>query len=118
MLNTIMTFLVPILLIGIAIVMFVAITKSENRKLNRLFIDHGKLVELEITTETWSELDYTTYVKRNKIIGPDLKIKISAFGGSCKVTSGDTEQQFNHVSEIHMRFDDGFKTDYGKVVCD
>lgn len=115
MLNTIMSFLVLFLLIAITIIVFVAIYKSENSKLNRLFTDHGKLVELKIITETWSELDYTNYVKTNKITGPDLKLKIGVFGGSCKVTSGDTEQQFNHVSQIHMLFDDGFKTEYEKV---
>lgn len=115
MLNTIMTFLILILLIGIAIVMFIIINKSENHKLNRLFIDHGKLVELEIITETFSELDYTTYVKTNKIIGPDLKIRISVLGGSCKVMSDEIEQQFNHVSQIHMVFEDGIKIDYEEV---
>ena len=80
------------------------INAIEKKSLDKLVNAHGKITKVDITTETWDEWNYTTWVKNYSISGDNLQVsQTSAI--SCNYRVNETE--FKNVSKLIISLEDG-----------
>ena len=121
--------MIPYIIIGsVAILLLIFLigilpiieTATLNKELKKLSAKHDGIKQVEITTKTFDEYNYTNQIGNYTVTGNGLVVeKSSNYFNSIKLTdAGNNIRDYQNVVEMIITFKDGYISHYHEVKCD
>lgn len=111
------TILLLIFLVGI---LQIIETATLNKEFKKLSVNHGGIEQVDITTKTFDEYNYTHHIGNYTIKGNELVVeKSSSYSNSIKLTDAENNvSDYQNVVEMTIVFKDKYISHYYEVKCD